>query len=308
MVQRLIIVTLALFPFLLYCFARTFARTPRWLDAAAVALTAVAGLGTFAFRHLPAQGEAWPAGYGVWVAEFLGQWTLLSAVVAARLWRAGAGQPTVSRRRMRTLSLGTIGLAVALIVAGTAPGNGKASVAQIVTQVLAVLSGPLFLTGFAPPRALLASWRRPELDELQAAEAALVAAQTPEEVGARLVPHLVRIIGGRGALLLDGDRKVVGSYGLNATDVAEIAGQNPEADVVDRSLMRIPLSAGQLVVVATPYTPYFARDETGLISNLGTLTDLALSRVRLAARERQVATELPRRQRGHAGLCRYRVP
>ena len=49
-----------------------------------------------------------------------------SLFVAFRLWRAGHGQPTVVRYRMRLLAVGAIALAVVLVLAGAASSNPSA--------------------------------------------------------------------------------------------------------------------------------------------------------------------------------------
>jgi signal transduction histidine kinase len=285
-VTRSLLVLIVLFPYFLFRFAASFRTRPKWLEAAALALTGGLGVTAYFFHELPGPGEAWGPGFAVWIVAFLVQWVALSSIVAWELWRSGRGQPTVSRRRMRLLSFGSLGLALALVLAGTAGSGGGSSGTQLAVQLLALASAPLFLFGFAPPRFLLAAWRRPELLELRAAEEVLMRAMTPAEVGERLLPHVTRIIGGRASVLVDADGDVLGVDGIpfeRAGDLLEPAGDD---------IVAIPLRAGQLVVQATPYTPYFARSETELLDTLATFTDLALSRAELSERERQTAIEL----------------
>ena len=285
-VTRGLLALIVLFPYFLFRFAASFRTRPRWLEAGALALTVGVCVAGFAFPELPGEGEAWSAGFSVWFVFFLLQWVVLSAIVAWELWRSGKGQPTVSRRRMRLLSFGALGLALALVLAGTAGSGGGSTASQVGVQVLALASGPLFLFGFAPPRFLLAAWRRPELLELRAAEEVLMRAMTPSEVGDRLLPHVTRIIGGRASVLVDADGDVLGVDGVPFERAGELLA--PEADDV----VSIPLREGRLLVQATPYTPYFARSETELLDTLATFTDLALSRAELSERERQTAIEL----------------
>ena len=285
-VGRSLLVLIVLFPYFLFRFAASFRTRPRWLEGIALALTVALSISAYFFDKLPQEGDSWGPGFTVWVTAFLVQWVALSAIVAFELWRSGRGQPTVSRRRMRLLSFGSMGLALALVLAGAAGSGGGGTVTSLVVQLLALASAPLFLLGFAPPRFLLAAWRRPELLELRAAEEVLMRAMTPTEVGERLLPHVTRIIGGRASVLVDADGDVLGVDGIpfdRAGDLLEPAGDD---------IIAIPLRAGQLVVQATPYTPYFARSETELLDTLATFTDLALSRAELSERERQTAIEL----------------
>lgn len=52
---------------------------------------------------------------------------------------------------MQTLAAGAVGLAIALVFAITAGSGEEATAASIFVQVLALISAPLFLLGFAPP-------------------------------------------------------------------------------------------------------------------------------------------------------------
>ena len=285
-VTRTLLVLIVLFPYFLFRFAASFRTRPRVVEAAALAVTAGLAFTIYLFHRLPAEGQSWGRGFGIWIAAFLVDWVALSAIVAYELWHSGRGQPTVSRRRMRLLSFGSLGLALALVVAGASGSSGGGTASQLVVQLLALASAPLFLIGFAPPRFLLAAWRRPELVELRAAEEVLMRAMTPSEVGDRLLPHVTRIVGGRASVLVDVDGDVLGVDGIPF----EEAGGLLTAETDD--VITIPLRAGRLVVQATPYTPYFARSETELLDTLATFTDLALSRAELSERERETAVEL----------------
>jgi signal transduction histidine kinase len=287
--SRVLLLLIVLFPYFLFRFSGTFRSRPRAVEAAALGMTVALGLGGFAFSELPAEGEQWPPGFGLWIVLFLVQWVSLSAVVAYELWRSGRGQPTVSRRRMRLLSIGSMGLALALVLAGAAGSGGGSEATQLVVQLLSLASAPLFLIGAAPPRFLLAAWRRPELEELRAAEEVLMRAVTPGEVGEHLLPHVTRIIGGRASVLVDADGDVLGVDGIAFDQAGSLLDPNDGSDL---DVIAVPLRAGRLVVQATKYTPYFARSETELLNTLATFTDLALSRAELSERERQTAIEL----------------
>ena len=285
-IVRGLLALIILFPYFLFRFAASFRTRPRWLEVGALAVTVGICLAGFAFHEIPGEGDPRSSAFNVFITVFIAQWVVLLSIVAWELWRSGKGQPTVSRRRMRLLSVGAIGLALVLVVSGTQGSGGGSEATQLVVQLLSLASGPLFLFGFAPPRFLLAAWRRPELLELRAAEEVLMRAMTPSEVGERLLPHVTRIIGGRASVLVDADGDVLGVDGVPFEGAGALLA--PDAEGV----VSIPLREGRLVVQATAYTPYFARSETELLDTLATFTDLALSRAELSERERQTAIEL----------------
>src|SRR4051794_5486211 len=103
-VGRVALALLVLFPYLLFRFTTAFRSSGRRLANALVALTAILVVWTFALPRLPQTGESWPPAFAVYVAVFMVHWTVLSTVSAMRLWRAGAEQPTVARRRMQLLA------------------------------------------------------------------------------------------------------------------------------------------------------------------------------------------------------------
>jgi len=281
---------LALFPYLLFRFGGTFRRRSTLVEATASIVVLVLVAGAFFLADLPGPGEPWTARALAWIALLLVEWGGSSVLVAAELWRAGRGQPTVSRRRMQMLSLGSIGLAVALvsIAAATIVDDAEAGPADVLVQVLPIAAAPFFLLGFAPPHAVLTVWRRPELEELTSAEAVLLQARSSAEVGERLLPHVTRIIGGEASALFDDEGHVIGVHGVSAEEAAGVFDRRGDGS----ELLVLPVRAGRLVVRVSSYTPYFARSETELLGRLATFTDLALSRAELSERERQTAVEL----------------
>src|SRR5437764_897916 len=105
-------------------------------------------------------------------------------VIAFLRWRERGG---VTRAWMAA----TFGdLAVVLVIAGVPPPPAEPGLAQVITSLLVLGIGPLFLLGFAPPRIVLAAWRRPEELQLRQAESGLMAALTPAEVAQVLLPHV----------------------------------------------------------------------------------------------------------------------
>ena len=115
--RKLTIALLVAFPYCLYRFTTAFeqrhGRGERGIAMASAALVLV----TLLLPYIPASGDPRPRWFDVYLVVFLGLWTLASLLAAVRLWRAGRQQPAVVRARLRVLSLGSVGLSLALIVA-----------------------------------------------------------------------------------------------------------------------------------------------------------------------------------------------
>lgn len=288
--RKALVAILILFPYFLFRFTASLRPHPRWYHRAAMAATAAVGLSIFLFRTIPARGAPQPPGWQAYLLLLTAQWVVLSTVSAVVLWRGGDGQPTVARRRMRFLSLGAFGMALALIVGVAAPG-AEITVARLVGQFLGLLSIPMFLIGVAPPSALLAVWRRPELRALQAAERGLMTAEAPEQVAAAILQHATNVVGGRAAILVV-SQAVVGAFRLTDDElVGAMRAEEPTSEGPDTTI-RIEMRDGFLAVFAGPFTPYFGRDETDLLAGLGAMADLALERTRALVREREHAESL----------------
>jgi PAS domain S-box-containing protein len=289
--RKLTIVLLVLFPYALWRFTITILPRVKWFWWTAHALTLAVMAVTLVIPKLPEEGEARPSWLGPYLVLLLTQWTVLSLRVSFRLWRAGKGQPTVSRRRMRTLSLGSLGMAITLLVAGTADVSTKVRTLDIAVQLLAILSALGFYLGFAPPAIVRGYWRRPEEAEAKKAERSLMSALTPEQVARALLPHVTHLTGGEGAVLTVGDHEIVGSYGLTAarTDALATALRERSERLDGLPVLSVPLDKGSLAVLASPYTPFFGREETEMLTTLAVLADLALARSELY--ETQAATQ-----------------
>src|SRR5687768_16010210 len=147
--DKILVALIALFPYLLFRFGASLSRPRREIELAAVTLTAVVFAWAF-FVEIPEEGTAWPAAFTAFIAALLTQWTLLSFYVALRLWRAGDGQPTVVRYRVRLLSFAAIALSVVLIVAGAGGGTQSAWL-ELTSGLLTLVSALTFFVGFAPP-------------------------------------------------------------------------------------------------------------------------------------------------------------
>jgi signal transduction histidine kinase len=274
-VTRLIIAALALFPYFLYRFTIAFRPPTRSLERL-LALMTVAVVGwTFLLPDIPEEGEPRTALFTAFVAAFTVHWTVLTIVVAWRLWRAGQGQPGVARRRMRTLAFASLAITVALIVSANSPDNDAAGV---VSQALSFFAASSFLLALAPPTALRFLWRRAETAKVQETVGQLMMLTSEREIVERVLPPMAGLVGASSVTLCAPDGSVLGTYGRE-----------------DGERLEVPLPAGHTVVVrTTSYAPYFGGDELATLHTVGALTELALDRSRLFAQEREARLVLER--------------
>jgi signal transduction histidine kinase len=274
-VTRLIIAGLALFPYFLYRFTTAFRPPTRSLERFLALMTVVVVAWTFLLPDVPEEGEPRSGLFTAFVVAFTVHWTVLSIVVAWRLWRAGQGQPGVARRRMRTLALASVTITVALIVSASSQEN---DVAGVVSQLLSFAAAGSFLLALSPPTALRFVWRREETARVQETIGELMALTSEREIVERVLPPMASFVGASSATLCAPDGTPLGEFG------------DPQGERLE-----IPLPAGHTIVVrTTAYAPYFGVDELATLRTVGALTELALDRSRLFAQEREAREVLQR--------------
>jgi PAS domain S-box-containing protein len=289
---KAIVALLLLFPYLLLRFAASLDPPRRSTEVGAGVLTGVVLGWTLLLPALPDATQPRPGWLSLWIGAIAFQWTALSLVVAISLWRAGHGQSTTARGRMRRLSLGAAGLSLTMILAALVPSAGS-GVMAVISPLLSLASGLLFYLSFAPPAShvLPGARRHPELETLRHAMKELMAITRVEEVADRLLPLVIRTVAGRGAALVDPLGAVLGAEGETpgleerARAVgASIGGPGQERPATGggNEVLSLPLSVGTLLIWLSPYAPLFARRELELIGDLGTLTEVALERARAA--------------------------
>lgn len=300
-VRKLEIAVLVLFPYFLYRFMASFERPPKLLSNLAAALTAGTILFALLLPEIPEEGETHrPAAFLAFIVVLLVQWVVLSVAVGVRLWRGGSGQPTVARRRMRMLSMGSVALAIILVVAGSAPPSADITWLQIATSIAVLLSAGLFLLGFAPPGIVRLAWRRREEQQLREAELGLMEAVNPNDVASVLLPHVTQLVGGRGSVLIGRGGEVTGSHGLGQAEALDLAARVAASEEKpygnSGSALSVPMRNGALAVQASPYTPFFGREETEMLQTLAVLAELAMDRAELFKRERESRDQLAEAQ------------
>jgi PAS domain S-box-containing protein len=281
---KALIATLVLFPYFLYRFTTSLIRPIPWVNVVGPVLTASVAITALLLPPFPPEDAPTPGWLRVYVLALLTQWVFLSGVVAVRLWRAGRGQPTVARRRMRTLSLGATGLALALVVGGQLSGNG---ITEVLVQVLVLVAAPLMLIGFAPPRMLRVAWRRREEAASREVALSLMEATTTSEVAQTLLPHARMLVGAARATLEDASGAIVASDGAEQDPSPETDG--PPTGAQDDAVVSVPLRTGRLVLVS-PLMPFFGDDELSELRGLAAQADLALARNELQASQRWLAS------------------
>jgi signal transduction histidine kinase len=282
--ERALVAVLVLFPYLLYRFSTAFGTTSRRVYLALGGMTVALILWTFALPDIPAAGEPRPLWFGAYLVAFLVHWAVLSVVVAVRLWRAGRGQPTVARRRMRMLSGAAAALTAAIFLSAVA-GDPESPV-RLAAQAIAFGTAVAFTLAVAPPWLVRMLWRRREEEPLQRAVADLMRATTEDEVASRVLEPVARVVGARGVALCADDGRLIGLHGLSEDEREALAAGGVDAVGEPTGRRRIDFGTGSLVLWTTPYSPYFGDEEFSMLRALGGLIGVALDRSRLFAHER----------------------
>ena len=295
------VAVLLMFPYFLYRVSASFksgSRTTEWI---AIGLTSGIIVWSFLLSDFPGEGDPQPPWFRVYIFGLLTQWTFLSVVVAVRFWRAGRGQTSVARTRMRMLSIASIALGAVLIVAGTAGGGEESPGRELLTQSITLLSVLAFFLAFAPPRFMRAIWRRPIEDSLRQGTIDLMSATTEEEVTGFLLPRAMTIVGGEGIAVVDESGKVIGSQGFGAEGLEEArllldAATAEEHERLRPDLVSLRFAFGWMLLKTGPYTTSFGREEVELLGSLGALANLAIERVHAADLKLALAQAQLRRQ------------
>ncbi|MEX0816540.1 MAG: ATP-binding protein [Gaiellales bacterium] len=284
---RFDIAVLLLFPYLLYRFTTAFNPRDRRVDAGLTVLSVIMITWTFALPDFPASGEPRPASFIAYLVGFLLHWTLLSVISSVRLWRAGRGQPTLAKRRMRLLASASALLTAALFVAALASEEDSPLAAA--GGLLAFVSSIGFYLGLAPPQLIRLLWRRPEQRRLQEAiQGLMTIAKSRAEVVERVLAPMADIVGARAVAIRDSAGVVLGAYNVPEGTVKTLQEGGPPPSLDGEHVLELDMPDGSLVVWTTPYAPFFGDEEFQLLRTLGALTAVALDRVRLFEQE-QVA-------------------
>ena len=291
--EKLVIVLVVVFPYLLHRFAASFTPARRALEAGALALTGAVAVWGVLLPDIP-ESASRPGWLTAFIVALLVQWTALVGVVTVRLWLAGLRQPSVIRNRMHVLAGGSIALALVLVLAGAGPPDPPAWYV-LVERALTLAAAVLFFVGFAPPRALRKQWRGREEELFRHSIDDLFKAAAPEEVASRVLPQMANLVGARAVALVDERGDVVASHGIEPDD-ARRAVEAPPGGAVDGAdgPVKLRVASGWVVAWTSAYAPFFGSEEFELLRALGGFAYLALDRARLFAQERDARLALER--------------
>jgi signal transduction histidine kinase len=296
--RRAMIAVLALMPFCLYRFTRSFARGNRVVDGISMVLTTVVVMWSLSIA-IPADRADWTPAITAFIVVFLAHWTILSAASAWFFVKEARRASGVAGRRMRLFALATIALATALLVSGSVGSDAKVDTPRelLVTtlvQLFGVLSALLFWFALVPPRWLRASWRAKELDLMQGGLRELLMGETVNDVRERMLRAALRLTGGAGAALVDADsRTPVAWLGIEQQAagalVAEIS--TAEADGHSSTSRRV-LAVDRIIVACGAAAPFFGAEERRLLDMISAFGGLAEERATTLERERDANERL----------------
>jgi PAS domain S-box-containing protein len=276
--QKLLVLGILVFPYVLCRFAASLEPLPRWADRLGHGLTAAVVVTVLALPKIPETGahtSAWLVGLVVLVGA---QWTVLSTTVAWQLWVAGVGQPYAVKHRVRLLSLASGSLNVGIVIGATnRQGTG---LFLVVTSAVELASAIAFGLAITPPAALREAWRRPAQHALRAAVSDFTLADEAAQVAELLLPHLMGIVAGRGAAMLDADGTVVLTRGVTVEEALAATARLDAGDAkTAATTVRVVMNGGSILVWTSPYAPVFGRQDLETVHSLGALADLALQRI-----------------------------
>jgi hypothetical protein len=281
---------LVLFPYFLYRLAVSFEPPRPTLERIAAGLTAVIIVWAFLVPEFPQEGDPRSPGVVAFIVGLLVQWVFLSFVLVISFWRGGSAQPLVARRRMRLMAIAAAMLSVALVIAGAAPSQTEEpGVAQVITQILTIVSAAAFYLGFAPPRWLREVWRRPVQEDVRRAIGTLMAAESADDVSRSLMPHARALVSANGIALYDKDGNLVASEGVDPETIDSSANHGA-------ATMRLSQPGGTIVLATSSYTPFFGQDEVELLGALATIANLAIERIRAGELRSQLERAQIKRQ------------
>ena len=291
---KLVILLIAAYPFTIYRFGAFFRPPSKTLDrAVTVSAVAVAGWAVL-LPEIPSEGEERSSAFQLFAVAFILHWVAASMITAWRLWRGSRGLPGVARRRAQVLGLGAFLLALILLPGST--GEEQTGAFRTVLDLMGIAAPVFFYLGFAPPGVLRTVWRRHDQSELRRVELGMLRLYSPEEVAAALLPHVKRLMGGRGAVILDSAGEVLAVDGFDEERVEVIRTSLIGTDArpgaftelaPSQKVYALSLRNGAFVVEASSFTPFFGEEEVGLLRGIGNFADLLFERIQALDREKE---------------------
>lgn len=282
------IALLALLPYMLHRFASTFDSRPRWFEHAARALTVIALVAVLWIDELPEEGQPFSTQLTIAASALVLQWTVLLASVAIRLWRGGSKQAAVARQRMRLLSVGAVGIVIAIAIAATVPDDNATG--DSITAVILILSALAFYAGYIPPRALRTAWQAGTQDSIRAATIALMETDQQRDLSTTFLPHVAGLVGASAAAMIRGDGTIIGTWQVTTQQVN--VARSLTGAFGDTNVVAVEVPFGQILLWTSPYTPFFGSDELNAIRSMGAIIELALERYESLSQQRTLTERL----------------
>ena len=279
---------------------------PKQWHAAVVVTMAAAVVLVFVAEALLA-AKVVPTGVGVaLVIPFFLVWAAAVIEPIIRFWLVARALPPVQAWRLRSLSLGYLGLvailvfAIALSAFGTVASNPGVQAA--IRLVVLLIIPPLYVS-FSPPSWLRREWRASEEDGLRLfMEDLLLLQEDQSTLAARALDWAIRLVGGQAAVAFDSEGGVLAARGLDAGQLNQI---KVSVSTMEKGVNRLELGGsestvlmmptaglGRLIVIAGPFTPTFGADEMSRVQQFMTAVVAALDRARLTARLREANVRL----------------
>lgn len=225
-------------------------------------------------------------------------WSACVLEPVVRFWLASRRRPAVQRARLRALGGGYAAIVIILIIAGFGGSAVTSVTAMWLFEVVAIISLPLLLVGFSPPRWVRRLWRESEVDQLRDAihDLVLFSPDRPT-LARRSVGWAMRLVGAECGAIVDADGQVMAVEGMSAETARELAAR---ADPGGRAQLLatpgsvrgnaivIPLQVdqgvGAMVVISGPFTPFFGTEEVGQLRAYSVNVTAALDRARVTER------------------------
>ena len=229
------------------------------------------------------------------LAAVLLTWALCILEPIVRFWMASDGRPAVEAARLRALSLGCGGILTVVMIGTYGAGLGQAG--TLVTDIIILAVVPVLYCSFAPPAWLRRFWRQPEEDQFRnALHDLLLYSPDRQTLAHRALGWAQRLIGGESAFVIDSDRSILASRGVDPDEAGRIATRNDFPSAVGQRhepwrqdhLLIVPLGLqkgpGAIVLVSGRMTPIFGDDELARLAEYAISITAGLDRVNLTSR------------------------
>ena len=218
-------------------------------------------------------------------------WAAVVMESIVRFWLVARNLPAVQAWRLRSLSIGFAGIVFVLVFVIAASLLGSQPLAQVVTELIALVIVPLLYVSFAPPAWLRREWRSAEEEGLRAFMEELLLSDDRDALARRALDWVMRLTGGAAAATFDAKGEPGTVVGLAGDALLEVGAELPRLGHgvhritvagTERTVLAVPIrglaESGTLVVVAGPFTPGFGGDELSRVRQFMSAFVTALDR------------------------------